>query len=179
MGILKVPLQTPRLMLREFREGDADAIQMYAGIPEVTRFTSWGPNTLEVTQAVLAHWLLVQKHSPRIEWPLAIVQREDQSLIGGTGLSAIDWSAKKAEFGYVLQRSAWGQGYATESGQRVSSWAFDDLGLRQLVAYCEPANAASANVLKKVGFEREEGLTSRPRINGEVRSYLTFVKERR
>jgi ribosomal-protein-alanine N-acetyltransferase len=118
-----VTLETPRLFLREFTEGDAEAIQVYAGDPEVTRFTSFGPNTPELTDTVLANWIEEQKRSPRTEWPLAIVRQEDGALIGGTGLGAVDWSTGAAIFGYVLRQSAWGQGYVTEAGRAVRDWA--------------------------------------------------------
>ena len=62
-----VTLRTPRLILREFAAGDAEAIQVYAGDPEVTRFTSFGPNTPEVTDSVLSNWIEEQKISPRTE----------------------------------------------------------------------------------------------------------------
>ena len=175
----QVTFQTPRLTLREFRESDAEAIQVYAGDPEVTRFTSWGPNTPEVSAAVLAGWLQEQRSSPRTDCTLAIVRREDGVVIGGTGFGMTDWSTGTANFGYVLRQSAWGEGYATEAARAVSDWALDELGLLRLVAHCESANTASAHVLGKIGFERQEGLVSLPRTSGEVREYLTFVRERR
>lgn len=175
----QVTLRTPRLALREFMESDAEAIQVYAGDPEVTRFTSWGPNTPEVTDAVLAGWLQEQRGSPRTDCTLAIVRREDGVVIGGTGFGMTDWSTGTANFGYVLRQSAWGGGYATEAARAVSDWALGELGLRKLVAHCEPANAASAHVLRKIGFEQQEGLVSLPRTSGEVREYLTFVRESR
>ncbi|MGI4831825.1 MAG: GNAT family N-acetyltransferase [Janthinobacterium lividum] len=173
-----VALQTPRLILREFAAADAEAIQVYAGDPEVTRFTSFGPNTPELTNVVLAHWIQEQTRSPRTEWPLAVVRREDGTLIGGTGFGVPDWSTGAAIFGYVLRRSAWGQGYATEAGQVVADWALGEVGVRRLVAHCEPANLASVSVLSKIGFAQKEGLVSMPRTDGEVRRYWTFVKER-
>ena len=172
-----VTLKTPRLTLREFAKGDAAAMQAYAGDPEVTRFTSWGPNTPETTAAVLASWLLDQKASPRTECTLAIVRQEDGILIGGTGFGMTDWNVGTANFGYVLQRSAWGQGYATEASRAVVNWAFNELSLHRLVAHCEPAHAASLSVLNKLGF-RQETTVSLPRMNGEMRSYLTLVLER-
>lgn len=173
-----ITLKTPRLTLREFAEGDAEAIQVYAGDPEVTRFTSWGPNTPETTDAVLSGWLQEQKTSPRTECTLAIVLQEDGVLIGGAGFGMTDWNRGTANFGYVLRRSAWGRGYATEAGRVVSDWALGELGLRRLVAHCEPGNIRSKHVLGKIGFELEEGLVSLPRIDGEMRSDLAFIKER-
>ena len=172
-----VTLETPRLTLREFAEGDAEAIQVYAGDPEVTRFTSWGPNTPETTEAVLASWVLDQNASPRTEYTLAIVRKEDGILIGGAGFGMTDWKSGTANFGYVLRRSAWGQGYATEASRAVVDFALNDLGLRRLIAHCEPAHAASLSVLNKLGFTQDAPV-SLPRMNGKMRSYLTFAKER-
>ena len=172
-----ITLETGRLTLREFADGDADAIQVYAGDSEVTRFTSWGPNTPETTAVVLASWLLDQKVSPRTECTLAIVRKEDGILIGGVGFGMTDWSSGTANFGYVLQRSAWGKGYATEASRAVVNLALSELGLRRLIAHCEPAHAASLSVLNKLGFSQDAPV-SLPRMNGEMRFYLTFVKER-
>ena len=167
---------TDRLLLREFESSDADAIQVYAGDAEVTRYTSFGPNTPEQTQEVLANWLSAREHVPRTEWPLAIVRRADSVLIGGTGLGAVNWKSREAAFGYVLRRSAWENGFATEAGRAVRDWAFEKLELRQLTAHCEEANTASLAVLNKLGFSQGASV-SLPRVNGEVRRYLTFTVE--
>ena len=114
--------------------------------------------------------------APTTHWPLCA--RDDNLLIGGAGFGITDWSTKSANFGYVLQRSAWGQGYATEAGRAVSDWALHELGLSQLVAHCEPVHTASRRVLRKLSFEQQEGSVFLPRTNGEIRSYLTFVRQR-
>ena len=80
------------------------------------------------------------------------MHREDSVLIGGVGFGMTDWNTRSANFGYVLQKSAWGQGYATEAGRAVSDWALHKLGLCRLVAHCEPAHIASLKVLKKLGL---------------------------
>ena len=170
----QITLETPRLILREFTAGDAEAIQVYASDPEVTRFTSWGPNTPEITASVLAGWLKDQVHTPRTEFNLAIVRREDGATIGGAGFGLTDWSVGTANFGYVLRRSAWGCGYATEAARAVRDWALIDLGLHRLIAHCEPENIGSLRVLRKSGF-LQDAPVSLPRVSGEIRSYLTFV----
>src|ERR1700761_6352159 len=171
-----IAMETNRLTLREFQDSDAEAIQSYAGDPEVTLYTSFGPNTPEDTAAVLASWILERQRVPRVEWPLAIIRKNDDVLIGATGLGAVKWATREAAFGYVLRRSAWGMGYATEASRAVCDWAFNKLALRKLVAHCEPGNAASLTVLNKLGFRQEAPVTL-PRINGERRFYLTFVAE--
>lgn len=171
-------LTTPRLVLREFRVSDHAAIQAYAGDAEVTRFTRWGPNTHEMTGSVLGTWLEEKNRRPRVEWPVAIVRRIDGSLIGGTGIRLVDWQAGTAMFGYVLQRPAWGCGFATEAGSAIVDWAFGQLHLNRLIAHCEPPNEASLHVLNKLGFRQEEGLIQIQRVNGEMRSCLTYIRVR-
>ncbi|MGA2510195.1 MAG: hypothetical protein ABSG27_08175 [Candidatus Acidiferrales bacterium] len=41
------PIETNRLLLREFRDADEQAMHEYASDPEVVRLMIWGPNTLE------------------------------------------------------------------------------------------------------------------------------------
>jgi RimJ/RimL family protein N-acetyltransferase len=41
------PIRTPRLLLRDFVEGDWPAVQEYAGEERAVRFTAWGPNSAE------------------------------------------------------------------------------------------------------------------------------------
>ena len=56
------PIETDRLLLREFRISDEPDIHEYACDPEVTRYTDWGPNMRDITQTVLRRWLKEQEH---------------------------------------------------------------------------------------------------------------------
>jgi RimJ/RimL family protein N-acetyltransferase len=70
--------------------------------------------------------------------------------------------------GYCLDDSAWGHGYATESGRALLQWAFDSLELNRVQAETDTRNAASARVLEKLGFVREGTLREDCVVNGEV-----------
>ena len=39
---LSLPIETPRLLLRDFRKSDVDAVHAYSALPEVARFMIWG-----------------------------------------------------------------------------------------------------------------------------------------
>jgi ribosomal-protein-alanine N-acetyltransferase len=170
-----IHLETRRLVLREFELRDHEAVQVYAGDSEVTRFTSWGPNTVEMTAEVLQSWLEQRSKTPRIEWPIAIIRRSDGVLIGGTGIGQVDWQNGTAIFGYVLRREAWGHGFATEAGFAVVNWAFSQLQLKSLIAHCDPQNQASMRVLSKLGFSQQDGLTSFQKPSGESLSFVTHM----
>lgn len=59
---------------------------------------------------------------------------------------------EEIEVGYGLRRALWGRGIATEVARRLLRHAFEDLGLERIVAVTRPENAASRNVLTKIGM---------------------------
>jgi ribosomal-protein-alanine N-acetyltransferase len=86
-----------------------------------------------------------------------VTERETGALIGDGGLHPLGGVGPDVELGYTLARSAWGRGYATELGRALIDYAFTVLRVPRVVAQVEPANAASRNVLAKLGMtEREE-----------------------
>jgi len=56
------------------------------------------------------------------------------------------------EIGYVLKKSAWGKGYATEACKRLLKFAFEVSPLEEIVATTDPENTASQRVLEKCGL---------------------------
>lgn len=62
------PIETPRLLLREFRAEDELDIHEYASDPEVVRLLIWGPNTRELTRAFLAKTLEEQRNGRASRW---------------------------------------------------------------------------------------------------------------
>ena len=59
------------------------------------------------------------------------------------------------EIGYILKKSAWGKGYATEATNRLLKFAFEETPLEELVATTDLENIASQRVLEKCGLVYE------------------------
>lgn len=59
------------------------------------------------------------------------------------------------EIGYILKKSAWGKGYATEACKRLLQFAFEASPLQEIVATIDAGNLASRNVLEKCGLIHE------------------------
>jgi ribosomal-protein-alanine N-acetyltransferase len=149
------PLETERLSLGEFTAADETAIHSYGSDSEVTRFTSWGPNTPEMTHAVLHSWLEDQKNWPRGSIALGVELKSESRLIGGTGFAQIDNETGTGTFGYVLHKDYWGRGFATEITRAVLQFGFEQLNLHRIVAECFAENRPSFHVLEKSGLRRE------------------------
>jgi RimJ/RimL family protein N-acetyltransferase len=60
------------------------------------------------------------------------------------------------ELTYVLHKSAWGKGYATEAALGLRDYAFEKYGLKRLIALIDPTNRGSEQVARKVGLTLEK-----------------------
>ncbi len=144
-------LSTPRLDLRQRSEADVPAAIEMACDPEVMRFAATDPprdpeahrrQFLDLIHedfgAGLGYWSVFPKGVP--DHPMGWV-----CLLTLPGYRDI-------EIGYRFKRAFWGKGYATEACRACLDYAFDGLGLREVVAVTHPENARSHRVLAKLGF---------------------------
>ena len=72
--------------------------------------------------------------------------------IGDAGLLYLP-ATQETELGYRLIKPRWGQGLATETAAAWLQYAFDELGLPEVIAFSHPDNVASVRVMQKNGFE--------------------------
>lgn len=83
-----------------------------------------------------------------------LIKRATEQVIGFAGLLQCDALGEPDyELGFVLRRSAWGHGYATEIGRAQLDYGFNVLGLTRLLALVSPVNNASINALGKIGMK--------------------------
>ena len=142
-------LQTERLDLRPFTEADRAAMHATYSDPEVMRFVGHGPVRDEShTAALLGGYADHQRRHGFSFW--AVVERETGAVIGDTGLLR---DRAEVELGYTLGRAWWGRGYATEAAAAWLAHAFGPLGIAEVIALVEPANAGSLRVVEKHGME--------------------------
>jgi len=165
-----VRIATERLVLRPFRKADAGEFARLAGDWAVASMTSDIPHPLTKLQA--SAWL----RPGRGEVRFAIELRGQ--LIGGTGFYRRRSGA--AEVGFWLGRPWWGRGYATEATLAAMSH-----GLRRhrVPGYTSSHfidNRASANVLRKLGFEPvSRGLIASTARGHDVEALTYWLDARR
>ena len=83
---------------------------------------------------------------------LTVVLRSTGAALGYCGLNSHgDGSSAEPELAYELLRTAHGQGYATEAGDAILTWA-TRVGYQRLWAGVWDWNLASRRVLTKLGF---------------------------
>jgi RimJ/RimL family protein N-acetyltransferase len=177
--MLNLPIQTERLLLREYEETDWQAVHAYGSDPVVVRFMPWGPNTEDETREFVERVMAHQWDAQRKEFELAVTLREEGPLIGGCGLSVTDQFHRGGMLGYCFSHDFWGQGYATEAARALLRFGFKELALHRVYATCDVLNVASARVLEKIGMQREGRLREHMWIKGQWRdSFLYAILER-
>jgi RimJ/RimL family protein N-acetyltransferase len=95
-----------------------------------------------------------------------IVGKEDGAGLGFVetkhfGRSCGDVSPDEVEIGWMITRSSWGRGYATEAGGAIRDEAFERLELESIVAVHHPENAASRRIMEKLGMAFERDVVAR------------------
>jgi RimJ/RimL family protein N-acetyltransferase len=155
-------LITERLELRRWREADLDAYAKIIADPDVTRYLG-GPMDRPTAWRQIAIFI---GHREMRGWTnSAVVERASGRLIGRAGLWQPEgWPG--LEIGWVLDRRAWGHGYATELGHAVRDYAFGELGVPHLISLIDPDNAASIRVAEKIGarYEGKHDLNGSPHL---------------
>jgi len=152
-----VPVITQRLILRDFVDADWPAVHAMRADPAVARSMDFHPETPAQSRAWLTSIIASNQEQPRTAYNLAIVKRADSNVIGWIGIGSSSRHPGEGElgFGYMLHRSAWGHGYATEAARAIVGVGFTVLGGRRISAWCYADNGASARVLAKSGLRLE------------------------
>ena len=152
-------LQTPRLVLRSFREEDVDLLAKLMANADFMRF-SLGVFFRKQTIAFLDKIIGWQRRElPSL---FAVIHRADNRLIGYCGFfhQEID-GIEEIEIGYRLDPDHWNAGLATEAAQAVRDHAFRDLKLRRVISLIHPDNAPSRRVAEKIGMNLEKEIAFR------------------
>ncbi|MDQ7774181.1 MAG: GNAT family N-acetyltransferase [Elusimicrobiales bacterium] len=147
-------LETPRLLLRKLRPGDAEDMFEYASDPEVARTVTWDPHrSIDASRGFIDYTL--RSYAERRTIELAVVLKETGRVIGSCGF--VKWSPGngRAEIGYALSRKYWGRGLMTEAVAAAMEFAFGKMKVHRLEARCVDSNAGSEKVMIKSGMKHE------------------------
>lgn len=160
-------LTAQRVTLRFLTAADAPAIYAIFSDGDVMRF--WSRPPMADQHEADAHVRDVcagYRSGDSVQ--LGIERNADRALIGTCTLFHFHWTSRRAEVGYALARSAWGQGLMHEALRALVTYAFNGLDLNRLEADIDPRNVSSARTLDRLGFRKEGHLRERWIVNGEV-----------
>ena len=163
-------LDTERLRLQPFHSADLEAFHQICRDPETMRFMPSPPHKeLQDTQLSL---MQEQSREGAMDW--AIYHKESDQLIGKINYLG---ETRVPGLGYILKRSYWGQGFATEAVARAVSYGFDELSLPKIELWIDERNVASQRVAVKTGFALKSRLPLKYPHNEQNHIMYVFGRE--
>ena len=157
-----VELRTPRLLLRRFRQGDAEQMfRNYTSDDEVTRFLTWPTHTSEEgTQGYLDMVLAEYESEKTYRWAIVF----EGEVIGCIDVVDMSERNERCEIGYCMGRKWWNRGIMTEALNAVMDFLFNRVGVYHIMARHATANPASGRVMQKCGMKPQGVLRAMDKI---------------
>jgi len=162
MGDLRI--ETERLTLRNWREGDLARFAAVTNTPAVMRWLG-GPLDQAALSAMEQRVLTCHERHGHCFW---LVERKADGgtlsgeVLGFCGLKRADAPgspiAGEFEIGWRLREDAWGQGYAKEAASAALDAAFDQFQAPHVHAITVIENTASWGLMERLGMRRRPDL---------------------
>lgn len=158
-------ITTERLILRPFRESDAEEVYEYLKAPAVHCFFDMKLADMESARKAVAERL-------EDEFYLAIVLKDTGKVIGelfGHPESTDPTQEDCDTFSpcWMLRPEYQGKGYMYEAARAYYDWLFSGKGVRRIYTYTEDYNLPCQKLCEKLGMRKE----------GEFKEFVSFVND--
>lgn len=148
-------IETDRLILRPWTEDDRDAFADMCADPAVMEHLL-PLNGRDASDAWIDRQMAHLAEHGFCFW--ALESKDDAAFAGAVGLFRIGYEAHftpAVEVGWRVPRPSWGRGYAPEAAAASIRFAFETLGLAEVVANTVPGNTRSRRVMAKLGMSND------------------------
>ena len=152
-------IETERLRLRNWREGDGALLHQHCNTEPVMRWLGGVKSAefMDQTAARLGSWQELHGHT---FW--VVERKEDGAFLGFCGIKIADDPispvAGEFEIGWRLREDAWGKGYAREAAAASLDFAFSSLGAERVVSLTVTGNSPSWGLMLRLGMKRRPEL---------------------
>lgn len=149
-------LRSDRLLVRRFRDDDAETFAAYRSDPDVARYQSWEPPC----PVAAAHRFITAMHDEHPDTPggwfqFALEERTTGVHVGDVAALVDGDDPRLVTIGVTLAREWQGRGLATEAVRTLLGYLFEERGKHRVIADCDPRNLAVVALLKRLGMRRE------------------------
>ncbi|WP_377641250.1 GNAT family N-acetyltransferase [Oryzobacter terrae] len=154
--VTKPTLEGALVVLRPFREGDAETMAEILSDPEVRALTGSVETTAEARQRQelddrLRDWYATRNDQvDRLD--LAVQERATGRLVGEVVLNEVDPDALTANMRVLVGPEGRGKGLGTEAVGLVTAYGLERLGLRRITLEVFDHNPRARRVYERVGY---------------------------
>ncbi|MCM3783451.1 GNAT family N-acetyltransferase [Neobacillus mesonae] len=147
-------IETDRLLLRAMDHSDAEALFDYFSKDEVTMYYDLESFTqLEQAEGLIQNWNNRYERQEAIRWGITL--KSSDLVIGTCGYHNLKKKHLKAEIGYELHPSYWGEGIMNEAVSAILAFGFKQMGFNRIEALVHCENVNSKRFLEKSSFLQE------------------------
>jgi len=144
--------QTPRFFIRQFIQADENT---YLTLFDDKDVTTHLPKRSQHENVQMFKDSLEEYAAGKVLGRWGMFNNGTEEFIGICLLREYTEDKSKVELGYVLRKTFWGKGIASEMAQILVAYAFTHTDIQELVAVTTLQNTSSQKVLEKAGFERQ------------------------
>lgn len=147
-------IETDRLHLRLFEDGDLDALYKLFSDADVQKYLSpKNRRTREQLKTLLKNF--VSHWHERGFGLLCVTKKESGEMIGYCGFQYFD-ETKDVEIIFAIRKEDWGKGLATEAAKACIKYGFETLNFDKIYAATDTHNVASRFVIEKLRMRYDE-----------------------
>ena len=176
-----VQLETDRLILRRFAVNDAESFFFnWASDDEVTRYLTWPTHqSTAVSRGYMEYCVKGYDDPAFYQWGIEL--KDTHELIGNISVVKVIDEIGSLEFGWVIGKKYWGNGYTAEAGLKLIDFFFDQVGANRICAGHDVNNPNSGRVMQKIGMKFEGILRQSARNNQGIvdMAYYSIIKSDR
>ncbi len=141
---------TERFIIRPIEETDYNDICEYGCDEETGQYMIYWPKTKEQIKEFIEFSM---KSEPITRYEYVMQLRENKKVIGNITLN-LSQGEETAEIGWISNKLYWSKGYMSEAVKAVIRNAFNNLGIKKMIATCTDKNIASFKLMEKCGMVR-------------------------
>lgn len=145
-------IETPRLRLRNWRDDDLVPWFEMSADPRVMEFFTEVYDR-ERSDSTAAYVRQRNEANPYGWW--VVEEQDGEAFAGVMQLTDVPFEAHftpAREIGWRLPEKFWGRGYATEAARAILEYAFERLGVGEVVALTTVKNVRSRRVMERLGM---------------------------
>ena len=173
--ITNVILETPRLILREWKESDLDDLYEYASVSGIGENAGFSHHKNKEESSKILKLFIEEKKTFALEY------KENNKVIGSIGVEFIKHKFEELdnylgrEIGYVLSKDYWGKGIMVEAVNKVGDYLFNYLNYDFLLSGYFSFNFQSKRVQEKCGFKSLKNILFDTKLGHKEPGVLTIL----
>ena len=148
-------LETDRLIIRPYIESDRMESFQLMQDKDLFKYMNMEVMSLEEHKE-LFKWLIDSYDigfDGDFKYSFNVILKETGKHIGWVGVGWLESDHSIKEIFWLMGKKYWNHGYASEAAAALLEYAFNVIGLNEIVALCKPENIGSKRVMEHIGLK--------------------------